>query len=103
VKKSLGNVDPTVAERKRMLAALEGLRKRLNEHGNDFGPATFNTEEGTGELRWAGDGGRPWVTAWISEVGAKRSLLIWRHPSYRYRRDDQYLYDASETRNLGGS
>lgn len=39
--------------------------------------------------------GRAWVTAWISP-GAARALLVWRHPAYRFARDDAWLYAASK-------
>jgi hypothetical protein len=92
--KTLGNAEPTEAERERMLAVLNGLSSRIGARENyeTFAPATFNEADGTAELRWA-TGSRVWVSAWI-QPGPGRALLVWRHPSYRYSRDDQYLYDA---------
>ena len=52
--KTLGNVEPTEAERQRMLTVLDGLRERLENHGfpgETFAPATFNEADGTAELR----------------------------------------------------
>lgn len=90
--KTLGNVDPTSEERAKMIAVLEGLRKRLNKRGSDFAAPRFNEPDGTVELRWA-SGGREWVVAWISN-GVGRQLLVWRHPTYREDRDDAYLHEA---------
>lgn len=86
---TLGNLSPTETEKRHMLAVLDGLRERLNEH-DSFGPATLN-KEGVAELRWT-IGGSAWVSAWIG--GTSRSLHVWRHPSYRFERDAQYLHDA---------
>jgi hypothetical protein len=97
--KTLGNVEPTEDERERMLAILNGLRDRFRARGElcvsdsefGFAPAAFNVAFGTAELRW-NSGSRAWISAWIS--GPHRALLVWRHPSYRFGQDDQYLHDA---------
>lgn len=90
--KTLGNAEPTEAERQRMLAVLNGLGARLNARGSDFAPATIDETTGTAELCWT-SGGRPWVSAWINS-GPRRLMAVWRHQAYRYVEDDKYLHEA---------
>lgn len=91
--KSLGNAVPTADERQKMFEVLEGLRQRLNARGSTFGPPTYIEADDTVELRWE-EGGRAWVTAWVYDSFKSRTLMVWRHPSYRYNSDEQYLYEA---------
>jgi hypothetical protein len=96
--KTLGNAEPTDAERQRMIVVLDGLRERLfNARGSRFHPAAFNEDDGTVELRHV-DGGRALISAWIHGEGSSRALLVWRHPTYRYEQDDAYLHAAKVTK-----
>lgn len=87
--KGLGNVEPTDAERARMLAVLDGLRQRI-KGGASFAPAVFNEKTHTAELRWEG-GSREWIVAWIDGLSGGRLLCVWRHPTYRFERDNNWI------------